>query len=72
MEFETKYISPERGGILKYNPNVDQNISNDINWMKNTRRKNRSEQFREQSMAQFIELEIMILREIERDKKITP
>lgn len=62
-----KYISPERGGSLKYDPNVDTNIANDINWLDNSRHKNRFEQFRQQSAVQFRTLEMLILREIESD-----
>ena len=66
-QFNTKYISPERGGTLKYDPGVDQNMSNNENWIINDRRKNRTEQFRQQSTAQFRNLEVMVLREIEKD-----
>jgi len=66
-EFSTKYISPERGGTLKYDPNVEANISNNENWMIQDRRKNRTEQFRQQSTAQFRNLEVLVLREIEQD-----
>lgn len=63
----TKYISPERGGTLKYDANVDTNISNSATWLDDSRRKNRFEQFREQSAVQFRNLEILVLREIEQD-----
>jgi ABC-type branched-subunit amino acid transport system ATPase component len=66
-QFNTKYISPERGGTLKYDPGVDQSMSNNENWIINDRRKNRTEQFRQQSTAQFRNLEVMVLREIEKD-----
>lgn len=66
-QFSTKYITPERGGTLKYEPGVEHNISNDPNWLINTRRKNRTENFRQQSTAQFRNLEVMVLREIEKD-----
>lgn len=62
-----KYVSPERGGSLEYDPNVDRNMSQDENWMRETRRKNRFEQFRQQSAAQFRLLELLVLREIESD-----
>jgi energy-coupling factor transporter ATP-binding protein EcfA2 len=61
-----KYISPERGGSLKYDPNVDNNISSNEGWLKNTRQTNRFEQFRQQSAAQFRNLETAVLREIEK------
>ncbi|EKO3957615.1 ATP-dependent endonuclease [Vibrio fluvialis] len=65
--FSTKYISPERGGSLKYDPNVDLNMSNSDEYIIYDRRKNRTEQFRQQSTAQFRNLEVMVLREIEKD-----
>jgi len=65
----TKYISPERGGTLKYNPNVDNNMSNSESWLDDTRQKNRFEQFREQSAVQFRNLELLVLREIEQEEK---
>lgn len=61
-----KYVSPERGGTLKYDPNVDNNISSNEDWLKNTRQTNRFEQFRQQSAAQFRNLETAVLREIEK------
>ncbi len=61
-----KYISPERGGTLKYDPNVDNNISSSEGWLKQTRQTNRFEQFRQQSAAQFRNLETAVLREIEK------
>jgi ABC-type branched-subunit amino acid transport system ATPase component len=63
----TKYISPERGGKLKYDANVDTNISNSPTWLDQSRLQNRFEQFREQSAVQFRNLEILVLREIEQD-----
>ena len=66
--FKSKYISPERGGVLKYDANVDQNITNNANWLSQDRRKNRTEQFRPQSAVQFRNLEILVLREIETDQ----
>lgn len=66
-QFSTKYISPERGGSLKYDPNVDLNMSDNGDWLIHDRRKNRTEQFRQQSTAQFRNLEVMVLREIEKD-----
>ncbi|MFM1704797.1 ATP-dependent nuclease [Aeromonas salmonicida] len=69
LNFNTKYISPERGGSLKYDPNVDLNMSNNDDWIVYDRRKNRTEQFRQQSTAQFRNLEVMVLREIEQDQE---
>lgn len=63
--FGSKYISPERGGTLKYDPNIEQNMSN-ANWIIQDRRKNRTEYFRQQSATQFRNLEVLVLREIEQ------
>lgn len=62
-----KYISPERGGTLKYDPTVDNNITVNLDWLRDTRNTNRFEQFRQQSAAQFRSLETAVLREIEQD-----
>jgi energy-coupling factor transporter ATP-binding protein EcfA2 len=66
QEWAIKYITPERGGSLTYTPHIDQNISNEPAWLRNTRRVNRFEQFREQSVAQYRQLELLVLREIEQ------
>ncbi|MCW8944042.1 MAG: AAA family ATPase [Sedimenticola sp.] len=66
-QFNTKYITPERGGSLKYEPGVEHNISQNPNWLRDTRRQNRTDNFRQQSTAQFRNLEVMVLREIEKD-----
>lgn len=68
-DLNTKYISPERGGTLKYDPNVDQNISNNASWIITDRRKNRTEKFREQSAVQYRNLELTVLREENRLRK---
>lgn len=62
-----KYVSPERGGSLLYDPGVDQTMSQNEHWIRDTRRQNRYEQFRQQSAAQFRTLEMLVLREIEAD-----
>ncbi len=64
---KTKYISPERGGVLKYASNIEDSISSNPNWLDDSRRRNRFEQFREQSVTQFRNLELLILREIEKE-----
>lgn len=60
-----RYVSPERGGSVKYEPNIDQNIGNNPKWMDSTRRKNQSPDFRQQSAVLFRRLELMVLRENE-------
>ncbi|WP_162178909.1 AAA family ATPase [Thioclava atlantica] len=65
-----RYITPERGGELTYDGNIETNRSHNPNWMTNTRRKNRWEQFRQSSVAEFRNLETLVLRSIERDSKL--
>lgn len=63
-----RYISPERGGFLKYEANIDQNISNSSCWMDDVRRRNQSDNFRQQSTVLFRRLELSVLREIETEQ----
>jgi ABC-type Mn2+/Zn2+ transport system ATPase subunit len=62
-----KYITPERGGNLKYDTNLDHNIiTNGQNWIASLMRNNQFQQFRQQSVQQYRKLEITILKEIEK------
>lgn len=65
---KSKYITPERGGTLIYTAGIEENIVRDINWMPGQRRKNQSEYFRQQSVAQYRKLETLVLREFEQDQ----
>ena len=67
--FNTKYISPERGGSLKYDPGVENNMLQKEDYLPNDRRQNRTERFRQQSAAQFRNLEMLVLREIEKTQE---
>lgn len=64
----SRYITPERGGNLEYSANVDVNISNNIRWLYDDRRRNQSDSFRQQSVSQFAKLELLVLREFEQDQ----
>jgi predicted ATP-dependent endonuclease of OLD family len=64
---KVRYISPERGGFLSYEPGIEQAMGNDPNWLRNTRRQNQSGNFKQQSTTLFRQLEILALREIERE-----
>ena len=61
------YVSPERAGFLQYEAGVDQNIASNLQWMFDTRRRNQSSNFKQQSASLYRRLELMILRGIERD-----
>ncbi len=43
-----KYVTPERGGTLTYEPNIELTMSNNPQWLVDTRRVNRSDNFRQQ------------------------
>lgn len=62
-----KYITPERGGTLQFNGNVETNRQNE-NWLSDIRRRNQSSNFRQVSVSEFRRLETLVLRKIERDK----
>lgn len=66
---KTKYITPERGGSLIYEAGIEQALTNDINWLSGQRRGNQSLNFRQQSVAQYKKLEILVLREIENGRR---
>lgn len=66
----TKYITPERGGALKYDPRIEQNTSSNANWLPQMLRKNQFSQFKEQTVLQFRKLELLSLREIEQNTEI--
>lgn len=66
---KVRYISPERGGVLQYEPGIDQAISQNASWIENSRRSNQSSNFRAQSATLFRRLELLILREIEQESQ---
>ena len=65
---EIRYISPERGGLLQYDPNVDNNIGQNPAWLQDSRRQNQAQQFRQQSVTLYRRLELLALREIDADR----
>jgi len=60
-----KYITPERGGTLVYEAGIEQQLNSDVNSLPNTRRVNQSNQFRQQTIAQYRTLETTVLRALE-------
>ncbi|WP_019039725.1 ATP-dependent nuclease [Psychroflexus tropicus] len=62
-----KYITPERAGTLKYEPNVERNIERDDNWLSNDRRKNQTTQFKQQSISQYRKLQLLYYQELDKD-----
>jgi len=67
---KVKYLSPERGGLINYEPQIEQSISSHDQWLQDQRRQNQSAKFREQSAAQYRTLELLILREIEQNPSV--
>lgn len=67
---KSKYITPERGGALKYDPSVEQNTSSNPNWLPHNLRKNQFTQFKQQTVLQFRKLELLSLREIEQNSDL--
>ncbi|HAU3632832.1 TPA: ATP-binding cassette domain-containing protein, partial [Legionella pneumophila] len=65
-----KYITPERGGNLIYEPGIGHNIETNSRWLSDTRYVNRLENFRQQSVAQFRNLELLFHREVEASKEL--
>jgi energy-coupling factor transporter ATP-binding protein EcfA2 len=62
-----RYISPERGGNLVYEPGIDQAMAQNTEWIRDARRSNQSANFRQQSATLFRRLELLVLREIETE-----
>jgi ABC-type multidrug transport system ATPase subunit len=61
-----RYITPERGGSLVYDANVEQSVTTNAQQMAQTRRANQFPQFRQQTMLQYRRLELSILRQVDR------
>jgi len=59
-----RYITPERGGALVYEPNVEQSANTNAGWVAQVRRVNQFGQFRQVTMVQYRKLEWTVLREI--------
>jgi predicted ATPase len=63
---EKSYITPERGGVVKYQPNIEHNMNSSIGWITDDRRKNQTTNFKAQSVAHFRMLETRILRKLDQ------
>ncbi|MEP1230202.1 MAG: hypothetical protein ABJG88_05965, partial [Litorimonas sp.] len=65
-----RYVTPERGGELKLNGNLETNQANNDKYLPDSRRQNQYPQFRQSSVTEFRRLETMVLRAIESDQEI--
>lgn len=66
---KSKYITPERGGVLVIDAGIEQSITNSDHYLSDERRMNQSPSFRQQTVAQYKTLELLVLREIEGTSK---
>lgn len=70
------YISPQRGGLLHYNPGVESTMRNNHGWQEQSRKVNYSDSFKPQSIANYRNLELNVLRKYQHDteeqKQATP
>jgi len=64
-KFFISYITPERGGNMLLDPNVDQNINNG-NWIHDNRGKNQCLNFKQQSFSKYIDLQLKVLMALEK------
>lgn len=65
----TKYITPERGGSLKFDAGLAQN-SESVDWINSQLRQNQFTQFKQRTLLQFRKLELLSLRELERNSAL--
>lgn len=66
-----KYLSPERGGQLSNDPNLENSINvNSPEWFASEFRKNQYQQFKQQSVIQYKKLENLTLKEIEKTQAL--
>ena len=63
-----RYVTPERGGELTYQGNIETNIAGGSTWGDDIRRSNRFDNYRQLSVTEFRRLETLVLRKIEKDE----
>jgi energy-coupling factor transporter ATP-binding protein EcfA2 len=64
----SSYITPERGGMLVYDPSVEQQMPQ-RRYLENSRKRNQFNQFKQQTISQYTELELRVLREISTTRR---
>lgn len=67
---EINYVTPERGGSLRFEAGIEQNVITAGNWAKDQKRQNQWPSFKHYSVAQYRRLETLSLREIEMNHQI--
>ncbi len=69
-EMPSKYIVPERAGQLIWAPHVENQVTSDVNFLRNSRMQNQVTEFRQQVMVTYRRLELAILRKFEISQKV--
>lgn len=69
-EWYCAYVVPERGGLLLPDAGIENQVRSDPNYVWNSRRDNRMDNFKQQSVSQFLKLERLVLQDIEGNKQI--
>jgi predicted ATP-dependent endonuclease of OLD family len=69
-EFNIRYISPERAGVFRRDANLQHNMENNINWLRDTRRRNQADNFKAASAILLREIEIIYLRRLQDSPSI--
>jgi ATPase subunit of ABC transporter with duplicated ATPase domains len=64
-EFNVRYISPERAGVFKRDANVQNNMENNISWLRDVRRTNQAVNFKAASANLLREIEVIYLRRLQ-------
>jgi predicted ATPase len=64
------YVTPERGGSLRFEAGVEQNLITGGSWSRDVKRTNQWSQYKNYSVAQYRRLETLSLREIESNLEI--
>jgi hypothetical protein len=68
--YYVRYVSPERAGSFKRDGNVLTNMSNNPNWLRQTRANNQADNFKAASAMLFREAEIIYLRRLAKSPEI--
>ena len=63
----TRYITPERSGVLEYNASQDHSMVQDFASMLSQRRMNQFHQFKQQTYSQFRKLELLFHRSVDQN-----
>ena len=63
-----RYLSPQRGGVLRYEPSVESSIAANPQWLRQVRSTNVADQFKQQTMVSYKKLELSILRDFEQNQ----